>query len=103
MTTKQTAVDQTSTGDGRRTDTGMPQVRETERGNCVSSAISAEAPAPARRKKSLYENVLVQFNKAADLMHLDSNIRKILAATENEIVSHFPVKMNSGHGVPCAT
>ena len=46
--------------------------------------------------KSLYEDVQVQFNKAADLMKLDAGIRKILANTTNEIVVHFPVKMDDG-------
>lgn len=45
----------------------------------------------------LYGNVLKRFNTAADLMNLDGDIRKILAATTNEIVVHFPVKMDDGH------
>lgn len=48
------------------------------------------------RKTSLYENVIRQFNHAADLMKLDPNIRKILAMTANEIVVNFPVKMDDG-------
>ncbi len=47
-------------------------------------------------KTNVYENVVKQFNKAADLMNLDSEIRKILAQTENEIIVHFPVKMDDG-------
>lgn len=34
---------------------------------------------------SLYENIIQQFNKAADRMDLDPNIRKILAKPMNEI------------------
>jgi glutamate dehydrogenase (NAD(P)+) len=49
------------------------------------------------RKPSLYGNVASQFNKAADIMQLDPNIRKILAVTTNEIVVHFPVRMDDGH------
>lgn len=37
-----------------------------------------------------------QFNKAADIMNLNQNIRKILSQTNNEIVVHFPVKMDNG-------
>lgn len=48
-------------------------------------------------KASVYENVSRQFNKAADLMGFDSEIRKILAKTQNEIVINFPVKMDDGH------
>jgi glutamate dehydrogenase (NAD(P)+) len=48
------------------------------------------------KKASVYENVTRQFNKAADLMELDPEIRKILAKTTNEIVVNFPVKMDDG-------
>ena len=48
-------------------------------------------------KLSVYENVLAQFGKAADLMGLDPQIRKILSTTQNEITVHFPVKMDDGH------
>ena len=47
-------------------------------------------------KLSTYENVTLQFNKAADLMGLDPDIRKILAKTENEITVNFPVRMDDG-------
>lgn len=50
----------------------------------------------ATAHKSLYEDVQIQFNKAADLMKLDAGIRKILGSTTNEIVVHFPVKMDDG-------
>jgi glutamate dehydrogenase (NAD(P)+) len=48
------------------------------------------------KKSGLYENVNVQFDKAAELMMLDASIRSILAATTNEIVVHFPVRMDDG-------
>ncbi|MFH1676149.1 MAG: Glu/Leu/Phe/Val dehydrogenase [bacterium] len=47
-------------------------------------------------KASLYDNVTKQFDKAADLMRLDPAVRKILAQTQNEIIVHFPVKMDGG-------
>lgn len=50
----------------------------------------------ATKKTSVYENVKRQFNKAADLMGLDPDIRKILAKTTNEIVVNFPVRMDDG-------
>jgi glutamate dehydrogenase (NAD(P)+) len=50
----------------------------------------------AANKASVYANVVKQFNKAADLMNLDPNIRRILATTTNEIVVHFPVRMDDG-------
>jgi glutamate dehydrogenase (NAD(P)+) len=49
------------------------------------------------KKPSVYRSVTRQFDKAADLMGLDPEIRKILAQTTNEIVVNFPVKMDSGH------
>ncbi|UII35017.1 Glu/Leu/Phe/Val dehydrogenase [Fulvivirga ulvae] len=45
---------------------------------------------------SLYDNVQHQFNKAAELINLDSGVRKILSVPTNEIVVHFPVKLDSG-------
>jgi glutamate dehydrogenase/leucine dehydrogenase len=49
-----------------------------------------------KSKTGMYESVIKQFEKAADIMKLDSNIRNILAHTNNEIVVHFPVKMDNG-------
>lgn len=46
------------------------------------------------QKTSTYENVTGQFDKAADLMGLDPEIRKILSATTNEIVVNLPVKVD---------
>ncbi|MEO0077785.1 MAG: Glu/Leu/Phe/Val dehydrogenase [candidate division WOR-3 bacterium] len=48
------------------------------------------------RKRSVYDDVTTQFNRAADLMKLDPSVRKILATTMNEVVVHFPVKMDDG-------
>jgi glutamate dehydrogenase (NAD(P)+) len=48
------------------------------------------------RKKSVYDNVVEQFSRAADLMNLDPSVRKILSTTINEVVVHFPVKMDDG-------
>lgn len=47
-------------------------------------------------RKSMYSTVMQQFNKIADTIKLDSEIRKILEATTNEIVVHFPVKLDNG-------
>lgn len=47
-------------------------------------------------KQSMFETVQKQFNKTADLIDLNPNIRKILAITNNELIVHFPVKMDSG-------
>ncbi|MCJ7508986.1 MAG: Glu/Leu/Phe/Val dehydrogenase [candidate division Zixibacteria bacterium] len=52
--------------------------------------------ASSKKKGSVYDNVTWQFNKAADLMKLDQNIRQILAKTTNEKVVNFPVKMDDG-------
>ena len=51
---------------------------------------------PTPKRPGLYQNVIDQFNHAADLMRLDPSVRKILSAAKNEIVVHFPVKMNNG-------
>ncbi len=49
------------------------------------------------KKQNLYDNVLIQFNNAAEKMGLDPHIRKILAKTTNEIIVNFPVKMDDGN------
>ncbi len=50
----------------------------------------------AKKRAGLYKNVARQFDKAAELMGLDRNIRKILSMTTNEILVNFPVKMDDG-------
>ncbi len=45
---------------------------------------------------SVYKTVMAQFSKAADLMEMDPEIRKILSHTTNEIVVNFPVVMDNG-------
>jgi glutamate dehydrogenase (NAD(P)+) len=48
------------------------------------------------KNPGLYENVNKQVAKAADLMDLDQDIRRILSSTTNEIVVNFPVKLTDG-------
>jgi glutamate dehydrogenase (NAD(P)+) len=54
------------------------------------------APAIVQEKRSLYANVTRQFEKAADLMKLDSSVRSILSKTTNEIMVNFPARMDDG-------
>ncbi|WP_294672404.1 Glu/Leu/Phe/Val dehydrogenase [uncultured Fluviicola sp.] len=44
----------------------------------------------------MIDSVHQQFDKAADIMDLNPDIRKILAQTNNEIVVHFPVRLDNG-------
>ncbi len=44
----------------------------------------------------IYENVGRQFNKAADLMNLDPDVRSILSKPMNEVVVNFPAIMDDG-------
>lgn len=55
-----------------------------------------EMKTTTNQKTGMYENVMKQFNHAADVMGLNENIRKILSATNNEIVVHFPVRLDNG-------
>jgi len=48
------------------------------------------------RPRGLYDNVMQQFNTAADLVELDRNVRKILSKTKNEILVNFPVRLDNG-------
>jgi glutamate dehydrogenase (NAD(P)+) len=54
------------------------------------------ATAKAKPRAGMYENVKNQFEKAAAVMGLDESVKKILSITNNEIVVHFPVKMDNG-------
>ncbi|MGJ8658280.1 Glu/Leu/Phe/Val family dehydrogenase [Cellulophaga fucicola] len=47
-------------------------------------------------KQGMLDNVMRQFNYSADNINLNPNIRKILSITNNELVVHFPVKMDNG-------
>lgn len=53
-------------------------------------------PTKEKKKQSMYDNVMEQFNKTAEIMDLNPNIRKILSVTNNEIIIHFPVRMDNG-------
>lgn len=44
----------------------------------------------------MLDNVMRQFHNAADIIGLNPNIRKILEVTNNELVVHFPVRMDDG-------
>ncbi len=48
------------------------------------------------RKEGMYEVVMEQFSKAADVMGLDPGVRKILSKTNTEIEVNFPVRLDSG-------
>ena len=44
----------------------------------------------------VYENVSRQFNRAAELMNLDPDVRRILSEPMNEITVHFPAILDDG-------
>ena len=48
------------------------------------------------KKINVYESVVKQFNKAADIMGLDPDVRRILAKPKNEIVVNFPFVKDDG-------
>ncbi|SDE88811.1 glutamate dehydrogenase (NAD(P)+) [Pricia antarctica] len=49
-----------------------------------------------QHKQGMLDNVMRQFDNAADIIGLNPNIRKILEVTNNELVVHFPVRMDNG-------
>ncbi|MGD2246438.1 MAG: Glu/Leu/Phe/Val dehydrogenase [Candidatus Aminicenantes bacterium] len=53
--------------------------------------------AQVRKKSSLYQNIIKQLLKAQETNNFDRDICKIMAETMNELVVHFPVKMDDGH------
>ena len=46
--------------------------------------------------KTMYETVLDQLSRTAEALNMNSDMRRILAVTNNEIIVHFPVKMDDG-------
>ncbi|MCP4600366.1 MAG: Glu/Leu/Phe/Val dehydrogenase [Proteobacteria bacterium] len=56
----------------------------------------SESASLGRSKTNVHENVIQQFNKAANLMNIDEDTRKILGTTMNEIVVHLPVRRENG-------
>ncbi|MBR9846769.1 MAG: Glu/Leu/Phe/Val dehydrogenase [Algicola sp.] len=46
--------------------------------------------------RGMMDNVMEQFESAANQINLHPNIRKILSITNNEIIVNFPVKMDNG-------
>lgn len=60
----------------------------------ATTPVVAEKSVAGEHKDGVYSNVVTQFNRAADMMGLDANVRKILGTTKNEIVVNFPVKMD---------
>ncbi len=49
------------------------------------------------QKLSMHDVVMRQFNETADAMNLHPSVRKILSITNNEIMVHFPVKLDNGN------
>lgn len=49
-----------------------------------------------KKKKSMYESVQQQFEKAAATMDLNPNIRAILSQTNSEVLVNFPVRLDDG-------
>lgn len=77
-----------------RTGTPKPEVGLTQPAAVAVPTVASSAS--AKHSSSLFETVLLQFAKAADLMHLDASVRKILAQAKNEVVVHFPVRVRHG-------
>jgi glutamate dehydrogenase (NAD(P)+) len=63
---------------------------------CEAYEPSTETVEAGPKKSSVYENVAVQFAKAAEMMNLDPAVRCILSKTTNEIVVNFPARMDDG-------
>lgn len=47
-------------------------------------------------RQGMLENVMAQFEVASNLVNLNPNIKKILEVTNNELIIHFPVRMDNG-------
>jgi len=67
-----------------------------EEGAASRVARSAGLPGESEAGRSLYSSVKDRLYRAADIMRLDPDILKILESTTNEIVVHFPVRIDDG-------
>lgn len=47
-------------------------------------------------KQGMLTNVMKQFDAASELINLNPNIKKILSVPNNELIIHFPVRMDNG-------
>jgi glutamate dehydrogenase (NAD(P)+) len=53
-------------------------------------------PPSAVNKPNPYQVAQQQFEKAADFCNLPSTVRQILMQPKNELITHFPVRMDNG-------
>lgn len=58
--------------------------------------LTTEVKQTEQAKQGMLENVMAQFDAAANLINLNPNIKKILSVTNNELIIHFPVRMDNG-------
>lgn len=81
---------------GQEADQGSVSINLIKSKEAVITATKTKEAACPPAKASVYQNVVSQFNHAADIMKLDPDIRKILSKTTNEVIVNFPVKMDDG-------
>jgi len=58
--------------------------------------VKANAAVIDHTQRDPWEVALEQFSIAADRLHLDPNMRRILSTTQRELTVHFPVRMADG-------
>lgn len=80
----------------QRQDVGATPARRDVDAKSDASGSRSSGDLQPGATRSLYQDVVAQFNKAADMMGMDPNIRAILAKPENEIVVNFPVRRDNG-------
>ena len=56
----------------------------------------AKAQPISEKDPDLSDSANAQFNKAADVMELETSVRAILSEPKNEIIVNFPVRMDDG-------
>ncbi len=49
-----------------------------------------------KRRRDYFQNALDKFNRSADFLGLENNIRRRIAAIDRELTVNFPVKMDDG-------
>ncbi|MEO1513223.1 MAG: hypothetical protein AAFU70_14215, partial [Planctomycetota bacterium] len=72
------------------------ETQTTPNGEFVRHAIMEELDFPTD-PNNLYSQCVSHMLRAADLIDLKHRVRIILAQPKNEVMVHFPVRMDDGH------
>src|SRR5919201_4554360 len=80
----------------RRTMIGSSSRRSRRQPHEAEALVKTQSQVIDHTQRDPWEVALEQFDIAADKLHLDPNMRRILSTTQRELTVHFPVRMADG-------